>query len=226
MPTADQVAITFVDGPYGMGKYAGDEIRTTDSQILYKAVFQKALLNNSKHLFICGMFDSLSWIHDNEFVPAEYKFRTNIIWHKPDWVGGASSNFKTFPPKHEMLLHYSLAQSDFYMDAVRIPYGDRAKQGVQKKAGRTKGWIPNPKGARRPNVWSIAGERLQGHKTRKAKHYCEKPKELLRVIVLSASSKKQVIDEPFYGSDNLKQVCVELNRRHKTYTDAWDYIVD
>jgi len=218
--------LVFVDGPYGLNKYPGDRIRTAQSTELYQAIFLKAAAVCTGHLVVCGTFDSLAWIHEH-LMPSDWIYRSVIVWHKPDWVGGAVKNIKTFSPRYELLAHYSKRSATFYADAVRVPYGDRALKGVRKKAGQTCPWVPNPLGARRGDVWSIVSQRLKRKKkgrTERQQHGCQKPDELLEVLLLAMTKLGDAVVEPFVGSDNLQRLTQELGRQYIGFERAEDLI--
>lgn len=206
----------FVDGPYGMNKYPGD-VLTAETAQLYRSVFERA----HGQLIVCGTFISLSWLWVSAWPALPY--RSCVVWHKLDWVGGSVKNIVSFAPRHELLLHFSADSAPFYADAVRTPYGERAAAGVAKKTGRSHGWVPNPLGARRGDVWTITSDRLANKvdgRTQANVHPCVKPVELLEVCVLATTKEGDVVDEPFVGSDNLKQVCERLGRVYRGWPNA------
>lgn len=215
--------LVLIDGPYGLGKYPGDDIYTSESEALYRGVLGKAE-RDGDHVIIFGLFTSLAWIQT--LVPDGLVFRGDVVWHTPDYTGGGT---KTWAPRHEMFLHYAKAAAPFNADAIRVPYGDRAKSGVAKKTGRTNGWTPHPLGARCPNVVTFTSDRLATKlhgRTAPNKHACVKPKALLRMIVLACSSEGGSVMEPFVGSDNLREVCGELGRQWRGRSDAREFALD
>ena len=220
--------LVFVDGPYGLRKYLGDEIKTPRAFELYRDLFAAAVRRGVSHLVVCGTFESLAWIHETVRVPTPLMYRSTIVWHKPDWVGGAVKHIRTFSPRYELLAHYSMNESEFYADIVRQPYGPRAMAGDIKKTGRPRIWQPNPLGARCGNVWTITSERLAKKvmgRTLANAHPCQKPTELLTRIVLATTQLGDEVEEPFYGSCGLLNVCSNLGRKHTAWLRAEEYIL-
>lgn len=219
------LSLLLVDGPYGMGKYPGDEVRTNPSRAIYTGVLDRAVQFGLSHVIIFGRFDSLAWIYESMSARLiGYELRADVVWEKPDWVHGGAA---TFAPRHELFLHFAAKGARFNADAIRVPYGDRAMAGVKKKAGRTQGWIPNPLGARCPDVIRMAGERLVNKlagRTQIGKHPCEKPQGLLEIIVRACTDEWGEVHEPFLGSGNLAEVCARLRRRYIGYPSAERFI--
>ncbi len=213
--------LVLVDGPYGLGKYDGDEIRTPESIELYRGVLNRAR-DVADHVIVFGFFDSLSWIHEN-CRPSGLELRRDVVWHKPDATAGGVS---TFAPRHEMFLHYARPAAKFNVDEIRVPYGERAKSGVKMKGGREVGWQPNPLGARCGDVVSIVSDRLStkvAGRTQSNKHPCVKPKKLLELIVKATTHEGAKVYEPFVGSGNLLEVCQSLNRQYFGFDNALDF---
>lgn len=216
--------LTLIDGPYGMGKYPGDVIRTVESERLYRRVIQAAEKSDSDHLIVFGVFTSLSWIYETVLRHSAFVLRQPCVWHKPDSVGGGNGSFV---PQHESFLHLAIPFSGFNVDSVRVPYGERAKSGVKMKGGKEVEWQPHSLGARRGNVMSFTSDRLKSKiagRTQPNAHPCVKPVDLLRVIVLACSSEGGIVFEPFVGSDRLRGVCEEAKRTWRGYGNASDFI--
>jgi hypothetical protein len=216
-------ALVLIDGPYGMQKYPGDDIRTPQSERLYRGVIARAE-RESNHVVIFGLFESLAWIYEH-CIPSPFglKLRRDVVWHKPDWTGGAASSFA---PRHELFLHLAHPEAQFFADAIRVPYGERASKGVNKKARRTGGWQPNPLGARCSDVLTVTSDRLAEKvegRTQANKHPCVKPKALLTTIVRACAEFGGIVDEPFVGSENLKDVCEAEGLIYRGWSNATKY---
>ena len=108
----------------------------------------------------------------------------------------------------------------WYIDAVRVPYGehtlkypvhpqaDSSLYSNGKKASSV--WVPNPLGAKPKDVFEIPTTcNGMGEKT---KHPTQKPEELLRKLVLAASSVGDVVLDPFSGSGTTAVVAEQLQR--------------
>lgn len=122
---------------------------------------------------------------------------------------------------HESILHLrKTKQFGLNIDAVRVPYGehtlkypvhpqaDSSLYSNGKKASSV--WVPNPLGAKPKDVFEIPTTcNGMGEKT---KHPTQKPEELLRKLVLAASSVGDVVLDPFSGSGTTAVVAEQLQR--------------
>ena len=128
---------------------------------------------------------------------------------------------KDWGRSHESILHLrKTKQFGLNIDAVRVPYGehtlkypvhpqaDSSLYSNGKKASSV--WVPNPLGAKPKDVFEIPTTcNGMGEKT---KHSTQKPEELLRKLVLAASSVGDVVLDPFSGSGTTAVVAEQLQR--------------
>lgn len=140
-------------------------------------------------------------------------FRNEIIWA---YRGGGSPK-TDFGRRHDVIFRYSKTDEyTFNADSVRIPYQaegigrtDDAMWGKHK--GTDKIYKPNPLGKIPEDWWLI--NPLNQNDPERLGYPTQKPKELLRRIVLASSSEGEIVLDPFCGCGTTISVAQELNRK-------------
>jgi DNA modification methylase len=129
--------------------------------------------------------------------------RSDIIWHKPNPMPESVTDRPT--SAHEYLFLLTKSARYFYdAEAVRVPlarkwdpktngdsWAHTSKQPVGSKAGHHSGDYPepNPNGANRRSVWTIATESYKGA------HYATFPRALVSPCILAGTSARGVCRE-------------------------------
>lgn len=128
----------------------------------------------------------------------DYKILNDIIWFKPNASPNLSCRF--FTASHENLIW---ARKD-----AKKPH--TFNYALMKKSEWKNDSYKKPNSQMR-SVWDIQttpkSEKIYG------KHPTQKPKELLRRIILASTKEKDLILDPFTGSSTTGVVAVECNRR-------------
>jgi site-specific DNA-methyltransferase (adenine-specific) len=108
-----------------------------------------------------------------------------MIWY---YRNGMSRQTLTPVTEYEPFLWFTWSE-DFYTyngDDVRVPYkSDRVKTPVYKKnkSGEVKAWNPDPRGAKRGDVWeypTLAGKLYENERT---EHPSQKPEALITDLI-------------------------------------------
>lgn len=135
-----------------------------------------------------------------------------IIWY---YKNGISAR-RFFANRHEEAIWLSKTNKYYFdLDAVRLPYDEKAKASALKD----KRLIPEnvEKGKNPTNVWEIG--RLNGNSTERVGHPTQKPLELIRRFVRSLSYEGSLVLDFFAGSGTTGRVCIEENR-HSILVDT------
>lgn len=212
------VDLIFADPPYNINKATWDAFESQEKYIEWSLRWLRpaaAALKATGSLYVCGFSEILAdlkhpasrYFHGCRWLVWHYKNKANL---GNDW--GRS---------HESIIHFR--KSDEFRlntDSVRIPYGNHTlkypsrpqAETSQYGSGREReDWTPNPLGAKPKDVIEIPTTcNGMGEKT---PHPTQKPEELLRRLVLGASSEGDLVVDPFSGSGTTIVVAEQLSRR-------------
>jgi site-specific DNA-methyltransferase (adenine-specific) len=213
------VDLVFADPPYNVNKAEWDSFESAEAYIAWSMRWIEPAaraLKPSGSMYICGFSEILAdlkhpasrWFQGCRWLVWHYRNKANL---GGDW--GRS---------HESILH--LRKTDRFrlnVDEVRIPYGHHTlkypshPQAVTSQYGggkaREGAWTPNPLGAKPKDVIEIPTTcNGMGEKT---PHPTQKPEELLRKLVLAASTAGDRVVDPFSGSGTTLVVAEQLGRR-------------
>lgn len=140
------------------------------------------------------------WLHLQSRSCAEFKFHDLVIW---DRAVGYNERRDSFTPAYEMILALKRdgAPARFDKDVVREPY-DEATRARYLKDTRYKDPEARrahlSKGKYATNLWRVPS--LKGSSKEKVGHATQKPLELIERLVLSSSTKGDLVLDPFCGS--------------------------
>ena len=138
-------------------------------------------------------------------------FVNEIIWH---YIIGASGN-STFGRKHNTIFWYSKTDNYiFNRDAIAVPYNPetiaRAKRGEARYS--VDATDLEKKGKNPGDVWSDLHP-IQGNSIENVQFPTQKPKALLKRILLASSNPDSIVADFFAGSGSLGSVAEENNRK-------------
>jgi len=138
-------------------------------------------------------------------------FVNEIIWH---YIIGASGN-STFGRKHNTIFWYSKTDNYiFNRDAIAVPYNPetiaRAKRGEARYAVDADDL--EKKGKNPGDVWSDVHP-IQGNSIEKVNFPTQKPKALLKRILLASSNPNSIVADFFGGSGSFGAIAEEENRK-------------
>lgn len=213
------VDMVFADPPYNIKKADWDKFESQEQYIQWSIQWIREvsrILKPTGSLFICGFTEVLADLKH----PAMKYFKGCkwLIWHYKNKANLGSD----WGRSHESVL--LLRKSKNYtmnIDSIRIPYNEHTLKypshpqastsqygnGKQRKTD----WVPNPLGAKPKDVIEIPTTcNGMGEKT---KHPTQKPEELLRKFILSASNAGEIVLDPFSGSGTSLVVAEQLGRR-------------
>ncbi len=138
-------------------------------------------------------------------------FQRDIIW-RMGWVSGFKTLANNWIRNHDNILYYVKdCQVNFTFNKTFIPYPEGYERWKNKKKG--KGYVIE-------DVWGVnAGERINSLAVISfAKENCgyptQKPKALLKRIILASSNSGDIVADFFCGSGTTLLIAKELNRKY------------
>lgn len=218
-----QFDLILTDPPYNVGKDFGNDTdqQTADeyTEHLYLRIFHlpRILTDRGAVLWFCSqanIFPNLNLLQN------KLNYQRMMIWH---YRNGMSRQKKSPVTEFEPLLWLTKHPTEYTYngDDVRVPYrSERVKNPVYKtnKNGEKKAWLPDPRGAKRGDVWdypALAGALYQNERT---EHPTQKPEALIMDLIKAFCPKNgddlyegKILD--IYGGSGTTAVCCErLNK--------------
>lgn len=215
---AESVDLVFADPPYNIKKADWDNFESQEAYIQWSLgwVSEAArVLKPTGSLFVCGFSEIISDLKH----PASQYFSSCrwLIWHYKN----KANLGKDWGRSHESILHFRKSKRfQLNLDKVRVPYGahtlkypvhPQAESSNFSATGKKHEWMPHPLGAKPKDVFEIPTT-CNGMEE-KTPHPTQKPEELLRKIILSASESNSVVVDPFSGSGTTCVVAEQLGRK-------------
>lgn len=224
--------LIYIDPPYlsRSNYYSGVEIESKDKKyFLVREVFQDTwdsnLDNYLEHVYTIlllmkellsykgSIFVHLDWhashyvkvIMDEIFSP--HNFINEIIW----CYGGGSGAKRYFHRKHDTILWYSLGKEYIFNPQYR-PYTEKT---VQRGLTRVKGdkYSLNENGAMMQDWWTDINKILSPTARENLKFPTQKPVELLKRLIKTASLPGSIVGDFYAGSGSTLEACEDLGRK-------------
>lgn len=164
------------------------------------------ILTENGSLYVWGLFPT---IHSIVHIAKQYfePLQENI-WYKPN--GNPIGGSRKFRQLFENCVSFVKDKNNYIFNSedVREPYVDDYEKIIKKRNKKDieRGYMPNPNGKLRSNVWIYGNQRKQNHFTPKHPEVCE-------IIVKVASNKNDLVYIPFAGSGSEIKACINNNRR-------------
>ena len=217
---SSSIDVVFADPPYNIKKDYWDIFESQNEYILWSMQWiseASRVLKENGSLFICGFTENLADIK----YPAMRYFKGCrwLIWH---YKNKANLGLDWGRSHESILLLRKSKNFTMNIDDIRIPYNshtlkypgrcqaDSSQYGNSRIDKYKKVWIPNPLGAKPKDVIEIPTT-CNGMEE-KTRHPTQKPEELMRKLILSASNPGEVILDPFSGSGTTLVVAEQLKR--------------
>ncbi len=216
---SETVDLVFADPPYNIKKAEWDTFKSNEAYVEWSIQWIREaarVIKPTGSIYICGFSETL----------ADLKHASSKFFHSCRWLVWNYRNKANlgndWGRSHESILHFRKSdQFALQVDSVRIPYGNHTlkypihPQATTSNFGsnekRTEHWTPNPLGAKPKDVIEIPTTcNGMGEKT---PHPTQKPEELLRRLVLAATSEGQFVIDPFSGSGTTAVVAEQLGRK-------------
>lgn len=219
-----QFDLVCTDPPYGVGKDFGndtDKLEAKDFRdFIYPRIADLECLMTPKAglIWFCSqkhIYEVLDAFHHHSMLT----YQRMMMWH---YKNGMSRQVNSPVTEFEPFLWYTVDPEvyTYNRDDVRVPYkSDRVKTPVYKKAkdGTVKAWNPDPRGAKRGDVWEypcLAGKLYENERT---EHPTQKPLSLMTDLIKAYCPKaadgmyEGKILDPFHGSGTVGVCCEKLN---------------
>jgi DNA modification methylase len=219
------IDLIYCDILYGTGKNFGDyqdlkpNRKIIEDHYISRIIEMKRILKG--YGSICLQMDTKisHWIRciaDDIF--GYNNFVNEIIWFYPDTPGRSTGRF---PSKHDSIYWYSKSiDFTFNADAVRIPILPESKKRYETarqfvKSDGTKyeyiGGESSTKGKIPETVWQIAS--VKGNSKENTSYSTQKPKALLKRIILALSNPNNIVADFYMGSGTCGEVSLENTRK-------------
>ncbi|MBF2084768.1 site-specific DNA-methyltransferase [Thermoleptolyngbya sp. C42_A2020_037] len=218
----ESVDLVFADPPYNVKKADWDNFASQEDYIAWSLewIAQAArVLKPTGSLYICGFSEILADLKH----PASRYFAGCrwLVWH----YRNKANLGQDWGRSHESIIHFRKSRRfRLNLDDVRIPYGahtlkypahpqadSSAYGGKVDQTGKSRAWLPHPSGAKPKDVIELPTTcNGMGETT---PHPTQKPEELLRKLVLAASSPGDIVLDPFSGSGTTLVAAEQLDRR-------------
>jgi len=216
------IDLVITDPPYNIGKDFGNDSdkQEMDSYISnLKIRFAKVSQLLKEHGSVICFSSHLYVAHIQIMLQEFLQYRRMMIWY---YKNGMSRQTNTPVTEYEPFLWFTKSNNWIYnTDDIRVPYKtDRVKSPIYKTnvKGEKIAWMPNPRGAKRGDVWeypTLAGKLYENEKT---EHPTQKPESLITDLIKAFCPKKNDIYEgnvlDIYGGSGTTAVCCEqLNQQ-------------
>lgn len=213
------IDLIFADPPYNIKKTEWDNFNSQEEYIKWSISWIKEaarILKDTGSIYICGFSEILA---DLKHPASKYFYSCRwLVWH----YRNKANLGKDWGRSHESILHFrKSSEFTLCLDSIRIPYNDHTlkypihPQAITSNFGngkvREERWLPDPLGAKPKDVFEIPTT-CNGMEE-KTLHPTQKPEELLRKLILSASEEGQTILDPFSGSGTTLVVSEQLRRK-------------
>ena len=129
-------------------------------------------------------------------------FRNEIVW----FYNNAPRKKKDFGKRHDIIYRYSKTD-EYVFNEIREPYSLSAPRGYAKEK------YYHPEGKVLGDVWQL-NMIGQNDKKERVNYQTQKPKELLKRIILASSNENDLVADFYLGSGTTLVVAKELNRRY------------
>lgn len=128
-----------------------------------------------------------------------------IIWARQHGLHAS----KKFSCRHESILWFSKSKNyKFSLDDIRVP---QKYQNKKAHTGANKGALTcNPEGKNPGDVWVFRN--VKHNHEEQTIHPCQFPEDLIARIILSTTSEKDVVFDPFMGTGTVAVVAAHYNR--------------
>ena len=212
------VDLIFADPPFDSGRAKSSGYRAQElliSRSMRWIAEAARILKPRGTLVICGFTEILADLKH----PASQYFRGGCKWLIWYYRNRANMSIDWGRSHESLLILRKSKQFTMNLDPVRIPYHDhtlRYPDRAPAEAGEARDrkfscdWSPNPLGAKPKDVLEIPSVGGAGEKTA---HPAQKPEELLRKIIASASREGEIVLDPFAGSGTTLVAADQLRRR-------------
>ena len=215
---AESIDLIVADPPYNIKKADWDDFESQEHYVQWSLRWIEPAaraLKPTGSMYVCGFSEILA---DLKRPAGRYFFGCRwLVWHYKN----KANLGKDWGRSHESLLHFRKSKRfRLNTDRVRIPYGNHTlkypahPQAASSNFGdgkRRKAWTPHPLGAKPKDVIEIPTTcNGSGEST---PHPTQKPEELVRRLVLSASKVGETVADPFSGSGTTLVVAEQLGRR-------------
>lgn len=211
----ESVDLIYSDILYGTGRNFGEyqdlkpKRDVIESHYLPRLIEMKRVLKQSGSIYLQMDTRINHWVRilmDDVF--GYDNFLNEIVW----CYTGAYNSSEKFPPKHDVILRYKKGKiCIFNKDEVRVSYKKDSLRLLNTQKGFNKERTQKYKGKVVEDYWVDIPNGLMFSKEKKP-YPTQKPKELIKRIVLASTNEGDVVADYYLGSGTTAEVCKDLNR--------------
>jgi DNA modification methylase len=219
------INLIYCDILYGTGKNFGDyqdlkpDRKIIENHYLPRLIEMKRILKEDGSIYLQMDTRINHWIRcmmDDIF--GYNNFVEEVIWFHPDTPGRATEKF---PSKHDSIYWYSKGKKFiFNADAIRVPILSASKKRYEtarqfiNSDGKKYSYVggeSSSKGKIPETVWRISS--VKGNSKENTSYLTQKPKELLKRIILASSNSNNIVADFYMGSGTSGDVAIENGRK-------------
>ncbi|MBD5173262.1 MAG: site-specific DNA-methyltransferase [Bacteroidales bacterium] len=217
--------LILTDPPYNVGKDFGNDSDNLPLDVFLTSMYLridklKLLLSENGSIIWFGIHDYIGFFQVYMYNIGLHYRRLNI-WH---YENGFSRSSREPATHYEPFIWFSKSPTKwtYNVDEVRVPYKstERLKSAIKyrDRKGVEKIWHPDPRGAKRGDVWdfpTLAGKAFAKERTA---HPSQKPEALITQLIMAFCPmvngvfSGKILD-PFLGSGTLGVCCERLNQQ-------------
>ncbi|MFW5658623.1 MAG: DNA-methyltransferase [Bacteroidota bacterium] len=211
----DSVDLVICDGPYGVTNYEWDRIDSIQKYNLMLLESFSRVLKPGGSLYLFGKENAIDFIDYRPFLD----LKRRIIWYQPSRLAQGRKNYTN---NYDVIFYFTKGKAKtFNLDDIRVEqmveltHRKRCENVPSVKNGQYGKTKFNPKGKNPGDVWGDIKQLTYKSKELISRDYLntiQKPKKLLRRMVLASSNPGDVVLDPFAGTGTSVEVCIETGR--------------
>lgn len=210
---SNSIDLIFADPPYGIGKDFGNGTDVFDSQKDYflwaKEWIDECMrvLKDNGTMYFMSSTQNMPRL--DVYVDDKYNIVSRIVWAYDSSGVQSKEKYGSLYEPILMITKDDKSKYTFNYDDILV----EAKTGAKRKLIDYRKTPPQPYKTKKVpgNVWEFS--RVRYKMDEYENHPTQKPKELLKRIILASSNKGDIVLDPFSGSFTTSDVAKELGRK-------------
>jgi site-specific DNA-methyltransferase (adenine-specific) len=216
----ESIDMAFADPPFNLKKQYTDyhDDKTPEEYLDWSNQWLRELVRVVKPTGAIFVHNTPKWLTRYATTLNELAvFRNWIAWDAP-----TNCFFHGLRPAHYGILCYSKQNSGFCLHKLRTPHlRERSTSRLLKQVVSNK-YPVHPFGPVLSNVWTdIPRVTSRNYRNR---HPCQLPVQLLERLILLATQEREIILDPFMGTDTTAVAALRLGRKFIGFEQSKEYI--
>ena len=224
----NSIDLIICDGPYNSTQHSWDKINNIQEYNLNLIKIFTPKLKKGGSLYLFGKSDCLDFVDYRPYL----KLQSKIIWYQPSRLSQGKINYTN---NYDMIYYFTKGDRSniFNLDEIRIPqlvelkHRLRCEKVPSVKNGKYKKTKFNPNGKNPGNVWGDIKQLTYRSKeliSREFLNTIQKPKKLIKRMILVNTNKYSTVLDPFSGVGTTYILCKELQRNFIGFEINKEYI--